>query len=207
VHYKQAMKLKRTLLHAGVLILLSTTAFASERGRAIYESQCVACHGNPGLALKTPLLHGQERAYLIRSLQAFQLGGRIDQIMSSMNGIAAGLSDADISAVASYLAGQDACDVKIEVDFNREGFREEFTAGKDKYMQANCSHCHDSFHHYAPRIVGQKAEYLRLALSQFKAGVRVAPMMATILGSWTDDDFENVVTYLSGLRLMRACDG
>ncbi len=52
-----------------------------------------------------------------------------------------------------------------------------------------------------------KAEYLRLALSQFKAGVRVAPMMATILDSWTDDDFENVVTYLSGLRLMRACDG
>jgi cytochrome c553 len=53
--------------------------------------------------------------------------------------------------------------------------------------------------------VGQKAAYLELALSQFKSGVRVAPMMPQLLASWTEQDFKNVVTYLSGMRLMRAC--
>ena len=53
--------------------------------------------------------------------------------------------------------------------------------------------------------MGQKASYLKLALSQFQAGVRVAPMMPRMLQSWTEEDFENVVTYISGMRLMRAC--
>ena len=54
--------------------------------------------------------------------------------------------------------------------------------------------------------MGQKASYLKLALSQFQAGVRVAPMMPQMLQSWTEEDFQNVVTYISGMRLMRACD-
>ena len=53
--------------------------------------------------------------------------------------------------------------------------------------------------------MGQKASYLKLALSQFQVGVRVAPMMPRMLQSWTEEDFENVVTYISGMRLMRAC--
>ncbi|MEO1864403.1 MAG: c-type cytochrome, partial [Pseudomonadota bacterium] len=161
--------------------------------------------GNAAVNLKTPVLHGQEPAYIARSLEAFQLGGRIDQIMSSMNEIASGLSNEDISALAEYLAGQDPCAIDLQIDYGRDGFQEEFAAGRDKYAQSNCGHCHDSFHHYAPRIVGQKAAYLELALSQFKSGVRVAPMMPQLLASWTEQDFKNVVTYLSGMRLMRAC--
>jgi hypothetical protein len=30
-------------------------------------------------------------------------------------------------------------------------------------------------------------------------------MMPNLLRSWTDDDYQNVVSYLSGMRLMRAC--
>jgi cytochrome c553 len=123
-----------------------------------------------------------------------------------MNEIAAGLSSEDISALAQYLAGRDPCAIDLQIDYGRDGFQEEFAAGRDKYAQSNCGHCHDSFHHYAPRIVGQKAAYLELALSQFKSGVRVAPMMPQLLlSSWTEQDFKNVVTYLSGMRLMRAC--
>jgi len=199
------MQIVKTFLSAVMLILLATRVIADDQGRAIYESQCMACHGNPGVELKTPLLHGQESTYLIRSLEAFQLGSRIDQIMSSMNGIAAGLSNEEIIAVSQYLGGQDACEIDIDIDFAKDGFREAFSAGRTKYSESNCAHCHESFHHYAPRIMGQKADYLRLSLSQFKSGVRAAPMMRRILESWTEEDFENVVTYLSGMRLMRAC--
>ena len=123
-----------------------------------------------------------------------------------MNGIASGLTEEDIGSVARYLAGQDPCDIDIKIDYGREGFREAFSAGREKYASSNCGHCHESFHHFAPRIMGQKASYLKLALSQFQTGVRVAPMMPRMLQSWTEEDFENVVTYISGMRLMRACD-
>lgn len=199
----------RTLVERLVLILGFTVSFVAaaegSRGAELFEAQCISCHGNAAANLKTPVLHGQEPAYIARSLEAFQLGGRIDQIMSSMNEIASGLSNEDISALAQYLAGQDPCAIDLQIDYGRDGFQEEFAAGRDKYAQSNCGHCHDSFHHYAPRIVGQKAAYLELALSQFKSGVRVAPMMPQLLASWTEQDFKNVVTYLSGMRLMRAC--
>ena len=199
----------RTLVERLVLILGFTVSGVAgadgSRGAELFEAQCISCHGNAAANLKTPVLHGQEPAYIARSLEAFQLGGRIDQIMSSMNEIASGLSNEDISALAQYLAGQDPCSIDLQIDYGRDGFQEEFAAGRDKYAQSNCGHCHDSFHHYAPRIVGQKAAYLELALSQFKSGVRVAPMMPQLLASWTDQDFKNVVTYLSGMRLMRAC--
>jgi len=188
-----------------LLIMIAPHGWAENRGAQIFETQCASCHGNEGIALKTPILHGQEPAYIVRSLMAFRHGGRIDQIMMRMNGIASGLTEEDIELVARYLAGQDPCDLDIKIDYGREGFREAFSAGREKYASSNCGHCHESFHHFAPRIMGQKASYLKLALSQFQAGVRVAPMMPRILQSWTEEDFENVVTYISGMRLMRAC--
>ena len=188
-----------------LLIMIAPHGWAENRGAQIFETQCASCHGNEGIGLKTPILHGQEPAYIVRSLMAFRHGGRIDQIMMSMNGIASGLTEEDIELVARYLAGQDPCDLDIKIDYGREGFREAFSAGREKYASSNCGHCHESFHHFAPRIMGQKASYLKLALSQFQAGVRVAPMMPRILQSWTEEDFENVVTYISGMRLMRAC--
>ena len=188
-----------------LLVVATPPAWAENRGAQIFETQCASCHGNEGIGLKTPILHGQEPAYIVRSLMAFRHGGRIDQIMMSMNGIASGLTEEDIGSVARYLAGQDPCDLDIKIDYGREGFHEAFSAGRETYVSSNCGHCHESFHHFAPRIMGQKASYLKLALSQFQAGVRIAPMMPRMLQSWTEEDFNNVVTYISGMRLMRAC--
>ena len=189
-----------------VLTLVGPHALAEDRGAQIFQYQCASWLGNEGIALKSPILHGQEPVYIVRSLMAFKHGGRIDQIMMSMNSIASGLTEEDIGLVARYLAGQDPCEIDIKIDYGREGFREEFSAGREMYAASNCGHCHESFHHFAPRIMGQKASYLKLALSQFQAGVRVAPMMPQMLQSWTEEDFQNVVTYISGMRLMRACN-
>ena len=195
----------RTVTILTLFAVMVPNTLADGRGAQIYESQCASCHGNEGLALNAPVLHGQEPAYIVRSLMAFKHGSRIDQIMMSMNSIAANLTDEDISVVARYLAGQDPCEIDLEIDYGREGFREAFSAGRKQYVASNCGHCHESFHHYAPRIMGQKASYLKLALSQFQSGIRVAPMMSRLLQSWTEQDFQNVVTYISGMRLMRAC--
>ena len=73
-----------------LLAVATPPAWAENRGAQIFETQCASCHGNEGIGLKTPILHGQEPAYIVRSLMAFRHVGRIDQIMMSMNGIASG---------------------------------------------------------------------------------------------------------------------
>ena len=79
-----------------------------------------------------------------------------------------------------------------------EGFKEAFIAGRDKYRSSNRTHCHATFHHYAPRLIGQKSGHLTKALQQFREGQRRAPMMANLLKSWSSTEYENVVTYSVG---------
>ena len=95
----------KTLPVSVILLLLSIGALASEHGAGIFSEQCAACHGNAGLTLETPLLHGQEPAYIVKALKAFKSNGRTDTIMMSMNAIASALSVEEIKAVATYIAG------------------------------------------------------------------------------------------------------
>ena len=64
-------------------------------------AQCFACHGVDGVAklLEAPNLAGQNEAYLIKALHDFKKGARVNEMMSLMT---AGLSDADIAALAAY---------------------------------------------------------------------------------------------------------
>lgn len=68
---------------------------------------CVACHGESGAAPimpSYPVLAGQHATYLEHSLHAYKTGERKNAIMS---GIVAGLSDADMRALALYFAAQE----------------------------------------------------------------------------------------------------
>lgn len=67
---------------------------------------CAACHGAEGKkpqAPNFPRLAGQYQDYLIRALKAYRSKDRQQAIM---NGIAAGLSDDDITNLAAYFASQ-----------------------------------------------------------------------------------------------------
>ena len=58
-----------------LLVVAAPPAWAEDRGAQIFETQCASCHGNEGnegIALKTPILHGQEPAYIAHSLMAFR---------------------------------------------------------------------------------------------------------------------------------------
>jgi len=85
-------------------------------GRKIYTggdkargiSACMACHGpsgagNPGA--KYPALHGQQSMYVIKQLQDFRSGTRSNDPAKMMGSIASRMSDAEIEAVAEYIAG------------------------------------------------------------------------------------------------------
>ncbi|MES1950591.1 cytochrome c4 [Salinisphaera sp. S4-8] len=70
---------------------------------------CSGCHGPSGLgnaAAKFPRLSGQSPQYIATQLKAYRSGDRSGYRNATiMNGVAENLTDADIQALASYVAG------------------------------------------------------------------------------------------------------
>ncbi len=87
-----------------------------ELGQKIYRAgdakrqvtACIACHGPAGqgmAAAKFPALAGQHPVYIINQLKAFRDNKRTNDVNSIMRNVTAMMSDAQIEAVANYVAG------------------------------------------------------------------------------------------------------
>jgi len=100
------MKL-RTLLIAGVIAVMPFAAQAGDAaaGKA-KAAACAGCHGANGKAIAPnyPNLAGQNAAYLESALKAYRDGQRSAGQAAIMKGMAAPLSDADISNLAAYFS-------------------------------------------------------------------------------------------------------
>ena len=71
-------------------------------------SACIACHGPTGAgnpAAKFPMLSGQHAKYTGIQLYAFRKGERANDAGQMMRNIASKMTDAEIDAVAEYIAG------------------------------------------------------------------------------------------------------
>jgi cytochrome c553 len=69
---------------------------------------CASCHGPTGIgnpAAKFPALSGQHAKYTVKALNDFRAGVRSNDPQKMMQTVAARLSDKEIDAVASYVAG------------------------------------------------------------------------------------------------------
>lgn len=69
---------------------------------------CAACHGPTGTgnpAANFPALSGQQITYVKNQLNAFRKGERANDAGKMMQNVAAGMTDAEIDAVAEYIAG------------------------------------------------------------------------------------------------------
>jgi len=71
-------------------------------------SMCIGCHGIPGYrtaypeVYQVPKIAGQQPAYIVNALKAYQSGQRSHP---SMRGIAAGLTEQDMADLAAYYGG------------------------------------------------------------------------------------------------------
>ena len=65
---------------------------------------CMACHGADGISTQDifPNLKGQKAAYIVIALKAYKSGDRKNGIM---NGMAAGLTEADMENLAAHFSG------------------------------------------------------------------------------------------------------
>jgi cytochrome c553 len=80
-------------------------AWLAERGRwEVNLPACVQCHGPGGAGVGSafPPLAGQSSAYIAAQLHAFKGGTRPGGPLDLMKAVAAGLSDADITAVSNH---------------------------------------------------------------------------------------------------------
>ena len=69
---------------------------------------CMACHGPAGMgnpAANFPRISGQHAAYIEKALKDFRAGTRTNDASKMMQGVAAKMTDAEITAVSQYVQG------------------------------------------------------------------------------------------------------
>ncbi|MEL7348289.1 MAG: c-type cytochrome [Pseudomonadota bacterium] len=93
------------LVAAGLMVAPSAQAQDIQAGEEIYQAQCRVCHGRTAKGLSSyPKLAGREADYLAERLQQYRDGERLGPNTMLMAPQAQGLSDDDITNIASYVA-------------------------------------------------------------------------------------------------------
>ncbi|MCC7099617.1 MAG: cytochrome c4, partial [Rubrivivax sp.] len=165
------MKLPHLIASLTLAAGLSSTAFAADAQApakidpakiAELSATCQACHaadGTRGLSAN-PILQGQHPEYLLKQLQEFKAGKRVNAIMQ---GMVAPLSDDDMKGLAAFygqkkpVAG--ASQHKETIALGEKIYR---GGVADRHIPA-CAGCHSpngaGIPAQYPRLSGQHAEY------------------------------------------------
>jgi cytochrome c553 len=179
---------------AAVLGVLALAAAHAE----VDPQTCFACHGPNGNSANpaVPSLAGQPGQFITTQLIMFREKRRTDPLMSP---IAAPLTNAEISALGKFFAGQQhAAPAKKPAD-------QVLAAGRKLAEDYNCVVCHGPAlkgQQHIPRLAGQQAEYLRTQLRGFKAGTRfdMDGNMTSAAQRLNPADIDVLAEYLSGLE-------
>lgn len=97
-------KLLTTSLMASALFLTAEVMAGDAAAGKAKSAVCAACHGANGIAAipAYPSLAGQNKAYLISSMNAYKNKQRTGGMAAIMQGQAAALSDKDIENLAEF---------------------------------------------------------------------------------------------------------
>ena len=96
----------KRILFAAAVAGLAAPAFAADSAVPEKAALCAACHGEGGgkpIMPEYPVLAGQYANYLAHALHEYKDGKRKNPVMSAQ---AAGLTDAEIKALAAYFESQ-----------------------------------------------------------------------------------------------------
>jgi len=135
-------------------------------------AMCIGCHGIKGYqasfpeVYKVPKISGQNAAYIVSSLNAYQKGERKHPTMRS---IAASLSAKDMADMAAYYESHG----KDDAPPLPEKASEPPTAVAALLAKGACSSCHGANLNKPvvpayPKIAGQHKDYLYVALKSYK---------------------------------------
>jgi cytochrome c553 len=152
---------------------------------------CNTCHGESGLPkyAVTPIIWGLQENYLLKQLHDFQSGGRDSEVM---NWMATALTPAELGSAAAYFTKK-----------NWPARPAAAAAASPPAAVAVCAACHQQNlvgGLAAPRLAGQRYEYLVEAMRRFAEGERTNnPDMRRIMEAISPADRETMARYISGL--------
>lgn len=211
---KKSLSLFSVLLGALTLSMAANAAGNPDAGKA-KSTVCAACHGPDGNSVNPewPKLAGQERSYILKQLQDFQSGKRVNELMSPM---AKPLSAQDIQDLAAYFSSQkvQTSSAASTSDVGQKLYRE----GSMHPVVKACTGCHGSTGGgntiwegtknaspvvHAPAIGSQQTAYLIKQLKAFKSGARtndVDGIMRGIATNLNDSEIDAVAQYVATLK-------
>ncbi len=171
-------------------------------------AMCIGCHGIQGYQAsfpeihKVPMISGQGAKYIVSALSAYKKG---DRRHPSMRGIADNLTDQDMADIGAYYEAHG----KVE-GAPAPGKAADGNARVTALIQKGaCVSCHgDSFSKPIdpsyPKIAGQHADYLFVALKSYKAEGQATwgrsnGVMGGIAKQYSNAELKEISSYLSSL--------
>jgi cytochrome c553 len=173
-------------------------------------AMCVGCHGIRGYqasfpeVYKVPMISGQSAKYIVAALTAYKNG---DRKHPTMRGIAESLSEQDINEIAAYYEAQGKADGTV---LPEKATHEPGPQVAALLQKAACSSCHGA--NFAkpidpayPKIAGQHADYLFVALKAYKtennsAMGRNNGIMGAIAKQFNNNELKALAGYVSSLE-------
>lgn len=174
------------------------------KGEATFTAVCAACHGADGNSATPayPKLAQQHPEYLVKQLQEFKSGKRVNPLMV---GFASMLSDDDMKNVSYWVSAKKA-KAGTASDKNLVQLGERiFRGGIADRQIAACAGCHSpngaGIPSQYPRLSGQHADYAAAQLTAFRDGVRLNSLqMSQVAAKLNDREIKAVADYVAGLR-------
>ncbi|MES2912571.1 MAG: c-type cytochrome [Pseudomonadota bacterium] len=175
------------------------------------NAMCIGCHGIKGYQssfpeiYKVPMISGQSAAYISAALHAYKKGERK---YPSMRGIAESLTDQDIADLSAYYS---ASGVTAGAALPATASKQPSPAVQALLNKANCVSCHGAnfskpIDPTYPKIAGQHADYLFVALKAYKMDPSNAKVgrgnaiMAGMAKQYTNAELKAMAGYLSSLE-------
>ena len=200
-----------------VALALSSAAFASLaqdiKGDAnaglAKNAMCIGCHGIKGYqasfpeVYKVPMISGQGASYIAAALHAYKKG---DRKHPTMRAVAVTLTDQDIADLSAYYSGHG---VVAGAELPAKPVKEPGAEVQALLNKANCASCHGAnfskpIDPSYPKIAGQHADYLFVALKAYKVDNnakvgRAHPIMGAMAKQYTNAELKSMASYLSAL--------
>ena len=201
--------MKNHLIIVCLLIFTSAYSFAADgdpaKGKTLSQT-CTACHSVDGNSINPiwPKLAGQHASYIVKQLNDFKKGNRINALMAAM---VAPLSEQDMIDLGAYFSIQKTTLGAAQPELIEIG-ELIYRAGDHESGVPACMACHGPNGAGNPAAIypvlsGQHAEYTTTQLNMFKVEERNNDpnnMMRTIARPLTDLQIEAVSQYIQGLH-------
>jgi cytochrome c553 len=153
-----------------------------------------------------PTLAGQHELYIVRQLEAFKAGERLD---AGMRGFASTLSEQDMADIAAYFSSQTPVPKGADPDMVSRG-QQIYRGGIPERGIAACIACHGPTGRGNPlagfpRVSHQHSAYLATTLRAYQSGerrsdVELNQVMRNVAELLLEDEIRALASYMQGLE-------